>query len=583
MSHFKKIKRHNIQDILKRKLYVKDSFSLEKLLRASSSRNFRLRLYKENKEQNFLSNNNYDIKKPAKNSETIINSKQSVLDLNESIINLFNKADYFKSQSKEKYEECKKLNQIFYKGFQKFNKIQKEKEKKFIKKRNNSAIVKPQNFNFLDDIIKKYKERDGIIYSKELFNNKDIYAETPIVATDKDRIRYYYLYNYNKYAKKTNLNVKNILKGKKILKSKNKEPIQFEKLAITNFYNKLINTTIKSSYELENKELPNNENLDYNYYYIGDKQIKTIREIPKLKEEIKNLEHLYNKMQKNENENDDNNMINTNTTDNFKTLNITHKNFFKKININNNNINNINNNNESLNETSKDLLSTKRSAKGERKFQTNKSLINAYNKKSTLSPISQKKIFYKKLENNRNKKKNKLFSLPFSSTQKRNIFNVKQIKGEKEITSPKTKTTFYSVNNKEKFNLSCPDYLNENQIFDNKTLNDTEKAYEGLKRMTIMNKEIVLGQTENLMKSKGFNVNVIKKGIKKIELFQFFHNVKNKIDNYNCKKRLNELSYKIGRRIPDNINENLKQISDLDQEISKAEKQYYVSLFKLKN
>ena len=98
-----------------------------------------------------------------------------------------------------------------------------------------------------------------------------------------------------------------------------------------------------------------------------------------------------------------------------------------------------------------------------------------------------------------------------------------------------------------------------------------------------MNKEIVLGQTENLMKSKGFNVNVIKKGIKKIELFQFFHNVKNKIDNYNCKKRLNELSYKIGRRIPDNINENLKQISDLDQEISKAEKQYYVSLFKLKN
>ena len=228
MSHFKKIKRHNIQDILKRKLYVKDSFSLEKLLRASSSRNFRLRLYKENKEQNFLSNNNYDIKKVAKNSDTIINSKQSVLDLNESIINLFSKADYFKSQSKEKYEECKKLNQIFYKGFLIFNKIQKEKEKKLIKKRNNSANIKPQNFNFLDDIIKKYKERDGIIYSKELFNNKDIYAETPIVATDKDRIRYYYLYNYNKYAKKTNLNVKNILKGKKILKSKNKEPIQFE-------------------------------------------------------------------------------------------------------------------------------------------------------------------------------------------------------------------------------------------------------------------------------------------------------------------------------------------------------------------
>ena len=238
-----------------------------------------------------------------------------------------------------------------------------------------------------------------------------------------------------------------------------------------------------------------------------------------------------------------------------------------------------------MNETSKDLLSTKRSAKGERKFQTNKSLINAYNKKSTLSPISQKKIFYKKLENNRNKKanKNKLFSPPFSSTQKKNFFNVKQVKGEKDITSPKTKTTFYSVNNKEKFNLSCPHYLTENQLFDNKTLNDTEKAYEGLKRMTIMNKEIVLGQTENLMKSKGFNVNVIKKGIKKIELFQFFHNVKNKIDNYNCKKRLNELSYKIGRRIPDNINENLKQISDLDHEISKAEKQYYVSLFKLKN
>ena len=57
MEHLKKIQQiaKNVimmKDIIKskekRKLYVKDSFSLEKLLRASSSRNFRLRLYKEN-------------------------------------------------------------------------------------------------------------------------------------------------------------------------------------------------------------------------------------------------------------------------------------------------------------------------------------------------------------------------------------------------------------------------------------------------------------------------------------------------------------------------------------------------------
>ena len=81
------------------------------------------------------------------------------------------------------------------------------------------------------------------------------------------------------------------------------------------------------------------------------------------------------------------------------------------------------------------------------------------------------------------------------------------------------------------------------------------------------------------MKSKGFDVYKINKEIKKREFLQFFHNVKNKIDDYNCKKKLSELNYKTGRETSDETNKNLKKISDLDFEISKAEKQYYLSFY----
>ena len=556
-----------MQKLFKRKLYEKDSYSLEKLFHIPSSRNCRLKVYYENQKQNHLSNISYNKKKVIKKPERIFDLKHNILEVNQSIINLLSKADSFKNKSKAQYEKCKKENQLFYKRFQKLNKL--KNGKKFLKK-NNSVNLFPQNLNFFDEITKKYKEKKGISYSKELFDNKDIIAESPIVETDKYKMKYYYLYHFDKYANKTHLDFKNILKENKVLKPKR---IEFDKLLITKFCNKLLNLTLKRSSELQKKEIPNKRNFNYKYDYISDKQIKEIKEIPKLKEEIKNLENLYNQMK----DEKDDSTINTNTKDNLKELKNTHKSFYKKI------------NNESLNETLLDLSSSKKSIKEEIKFQTNKSLINKSNKRLTLIPKPLKHTFYQKIINNRKKNernKNKLFSHLSSSTQKSQFFNEKQMKDGRDITTPKTKaTTFYSINNnKDKANLSISDNISEYPIIiNNKALNDTEIVYVQLKKMPILNKESVLDATENYMKSKGFDVYKINKEIKKREFLQFFHNVKNKIDDYNCKKKLSELNYKTGREISDETKKNLKKISDLDCEISKAEKQYYLSFYKLKS
>ena len=191
-------------------------------------------------------------------------------------------------------------------------------------------------------------------------------------------MKYFYLYHFDKYANKTHLDFKNILKENKVLKPKR---IEFDKLLITKFCNKLLNLTLKRTSELQKKEIPNKRNFNYKYDYISDKQIKEIKEIPKLKEEIKNLENLYNQMK----DEKDDSTINTNTKDNLKELKNTHKSFYKKI------------NNESLNETLLDLSSSKKSIKEEIKFQTNKSLINKSNKRLTLIPKPLKHTFYQKI------------------------------------------------------------------------------------------------------------------------------------------------------------------------------------------
>ena len=222
MSKKYKLKKFNIHEILQDKFYSKESSSLEKLLRAPFSRNCKLKTYNEYKDINFsLSLKNLKSKKTKK--DPMSDAIPNISELNESIISLFHKTNYLKNKAKEKFEENKELNDFFYTRFKKFRELEKEKEKKGLTKKNNSAHINPQSFKVFDDLVNKYKERDGILYTKEIFDNKDLYKVTPIVANDEDTIRYFYLYNYDKYAQKTNLNYRDLYKGKPMKKIDKKD------------------------------------------------------------------------------------------------------------------------------------------------------------------------------------------------------------------------------------------------------------------------------------------------------------------------------------------------------------------------
>ena len=147
MSKKYKLKKFNIHKILQEKFYSKESSSLEKLLRAPYSRNCKLKSYNEYKDINFsLSLKNLKPKKDPM-SDAIPN----ISELNESIISLFHKTNYLKNKAKEKLEENKELNDFFYTKFKKFRELEKEKEKKNVKKKNNSAHINHQSFKVFDD------------------------------------------------------------------------------------------------------------------------------------------------------------------------------------------------------------------------------------------------------------------------------------------------------------------------------------------------------------------------------------------------------------------------------------------------
>jgi len=577
MSKKYKFKKSNIHKILHDHFYSKESGSLEKLLHVPSSRNFKLKTYNEYKDFNFsLSLKNIKNKKTQKDSTLNFDNNPNILELNESIIGLFHKTTYLKNKAKEKFEENKELNDFFYKRFKKFRELEKEKEKKNLTKKNNSAHINPQSFRVFDDLVNKYKERDGILYTKDMFDNKDLYKETPIVANDADKMRYFYLYNYDEYAQKTNLNYRDLFKGKSIKKIDRKETIKFDKLTITKFYNKLLTTTKKKIYEIENKEPPSINKFKYRYKYLGNKDIRTMREIPKLKEEIKKLKSLYNTMLNMKNKSKS--KSNLNIIDNFKIPNNTCKNFYKKI--------SLNNNNESKIEAPKELLSTKKSTEREGLNLARKSLININNKNSILSPVSRRIIISKRYSNNNrniNKIKNKLYFPSYSTTQRDKFINIKKLKEDRSIISQKTKTTFYSVNNKENSDLFSPKNKTGLNFYANNEINDTEKTYENVKKMTLNNKELILKNTENYVESKGYNPDKVKKGIKVRELYNFLNNIKHVINDYNCKQKINSLNLTSGKKTSDKMNSILNKISDLDKEISESENQYYLSLLKFKS
>lgn len=576
MSKDAKTPKSNIRKIIHQKLYTKDSYNIEHLLRPPASRNAKLKIYNEKRDVNFSSPpKNIENKNVVDDSLTKIRRNQDISEINESIINLFHKTNYIKNKATKKLEENKEMNQVFFNRFQKFRKLEKEKAKTFYIKRNNSTNINPQSFSVFNDLVNKYKKRDGVLYTKEMFNNKDLYRETPIVTRDGDKILYFYIYNYDKFSRKTNINYDDLFKGKPIKKQIKKERIKFNKLTITKFYNKLLTSSLKRISELKKEDISNKNKFNYPYTYLGDKDIRTAQEIPRLRREVKHLNSLYNSMRK---------MRKTtrrtlNMIEEIKTPMDYTKNLFKK--------KLLKNNNDSLFEISKELQSTKRSTKMEGYYKRHKSLINSDDMKSTLSPLSNRMSFsYKEINNDRNTNniKNKLFHSPFGKNKKGHYLIFEPSKEEKNIFSPKTKTTFYSSNsNKEKSGLLSPNNKTDQKFFEKKELKEIEKTYDGLRRMSISNKESVIKKTENFVESIGYDAEKIKKGIKIKELYNFFDRIKNVIDNYNCKQKIIALNSLIGRRISEKTNITLKKITDLDNEISGAENLYYLSLLNSKN
>ena len=249
-----RIERPTIHKLLEEDLYVKKSLSLKKLLGLNTSRNIKMRIFRKQKDTDIKKVVKENKKKEIDFSVYVGTKKQYLNDLNESIINLFHQTYHSQNKAKKNYEQKKIGNDLFIKRLNNMKKFEIEKAKLDIKS-SNSGISFNQNLNLFNDLVNQYKVRDGVSYSKDIFK-KDIYQETPILANDRDKIINYYICNYDKYLKKTNIDnnekseikKKNKSKSKKKNKNKNKKKekteekkkeINFNNLLVTNFYKKL--------------------------------------------------------------------------------------------------------------------------------------------------------------------------------------------------------------------------------------------------------------------------------------------------------------------------------------------------------
>ena len=68
--------------------------------------------------------------------------------------------------------------------------------------------------------------------------------------------------------------------------------------------------------------------------------------------------------------------------------------------------------------------------------------------------------------------------------------------------------------------------------------------------------------------------------LKKTDIYNFFDGLKNVVDNYKCKTKVNSLYTMIGRKIPENWKIHLNEITQLDKNIYKSGNHYYISLLK---
>ena len=547
-----KMQKQSINKLLEEDLYIRKSLSLKRLLEANASRNMIMRIYRKQKDDFYkkasISKDNSNKKNNRYNNNTNLSNSQNLKELNESIIQLFHKTYYLQNKAKKNFEQKKETNDLFSKRLNNMKKFEKEKEKMVIKP-NNSDIKFNQSFDIFKDLLKKYKERDGILYKKDLFK-KDVFQETPVVSNDQDNIKKFYIYNYNKYVKKSNLNNDNNKSKQKIKKKSKKKTknqneikkINFDNLTLTNFYKKLFFISQEKIYHMQDKEF-NPDKYKFHLKNEENKEINNKKEIPKLKKDIKNLNSLYNSMQNLKLIN-----INKKLFENYNTPKNTSKNIFEKKFI-------INKPYEKMNDSTN-------SAKRE---------INFPNKRSQINNLRNVKIL-----SARSKEGYELFET------KNKFYNKNQYKEEKSVMSQKTKTTFYSIKNKKE--KICP-LTPRNEIkktidLNNEEISESKDAYEELKSVSIKNKNLLLEKIEQFLENKGYNVDRIKNAIKKEQLFNSFNKMRNLIDNYQCKPKVSELYSSIGQKLSENTFMNLNEINQMDKEIYSAEFYYYVSLLK---
>ena len=572
-----RIERPTIHKSLEEDLYVRKSLSLKKLLGLNTSRNIKMRIFRKQKDTDFKKVVKENKKKEIDFSVYVGTKKQYLNDLNESIINLFHQTYHSQNKAKKNYEQRKIGNDLFIKRLNNMKKFEIEKAKLDIKS-SNSGISFNQNLNLFNDLVNQYKVRDGVSYSKDIFK-KDIYQETPILANDRDKIINYYICNYDKYLKKTNIDnnekseikKKNKNKSKKKNKNKKKEKpeekkkeINFNNLLVTNFYKKLFFISQKKIYDMKDKEFDPNK-FQYNFKYEGDKEKKNPNEIPKLRKEINNLNSLFNSMQNIKVKN-----INNNLLEKYNTANKTNKKILKKKIF-------INKLKEKLADFSNEFPSTKRSAEIEKNNQNTKSQINILRNIKLLSPKSRKEPENK----NKNNEQNLSILSPLSRTKK-NFSNINQNKDDKSVMSQKTKTTFYSNKNKKDVMPPLTPRYEISHLIDinNEEINESKDAYEELKLVSISNKKLIFDKIEQYFESKGYNVEKLKNSINKEDLYNYLDKIRNVVDNYHCKSKVNELYSNIGKKVSEKTFINLNEINQMDKDISLAEKHYFVTLLK---
>ena len=574
-----RIERPTIHKLLEEDLYVRKSLSLKKLLGLNTSRNIKMRIFRKQKDTDFKKVVKENKKKEIDFSVYVGTKKQFLNDLNESIINLFHQTYHSQNKAKKNYEQKKIGNDLFIKRLNNMKKFEIEKAKLDIKS-SNSGISFNQNLNLFNDLVNQYKVRDGVSYSKDIFK-KDIYQETPILANDRDKIINYYICNYDKYLKKTNIDnnekseikKKNKNKSKKKNKNKNKKKekpeekkkeINFNNLLVTNFYKKLFFISQKKIYDMKDKKFDPNK-FQYNFKYEGDKEKKNPNEIPKLRKEINNLNSLFNSMQNIKVKN-----INNNLLEKYNTANKTNKKILKKKIF-------INKLKEKLADFSNEFPSTKRSAEIEKNNQNTKSQINILRNIKLLSPKSRKEPENK----NKNNEQNLSILSPLSRTKK-NFSNINQNKDDKSVMSQKTKTTFYSNKNKKDVMPPLTPRYEISHLIDinNEVINESKDAYEELKLVTISNKKLIFDKIEQYFESKGYNVEKLKNSINKEDLYNYLDKIRNVVDNYHCKSKVNELYSNIGKKVSEKTFINLNEINQMDKDISLAEKHYFVTLLK---